>query len=129
MAKFAFKREGGQGPISLTPEQFLERYFGKTEVCGTMLTNLEEFAPKLRVNFEALINYVNRGYRPKSVVHEQHTKEGEMPYIFLTMGLRSGSVELMLFSEGKLVTFLEELQDGKVSVGFNFNELMDFLNK
>jgi hypothetical protein len=113
----------------MTPESFVARCFdNNVEAFKTMLNDLDEFAPNLKANLESFINYANLGYKVNSVVRERRHKTSEMPYVHLTMGLRNGDVPLMLFSEGKLISFLQDYQAGKLKVEFSFQELMNYIN-
>ncbi len=129
MKRFTFRSGEAAAAETLTPESFLAKYFGGTEVFSNMTTELDEFAPKLRSNLESCIDFTNRGYKVNSVIEKREHKTTNMPYVYMTMSMRNGDVPLMLLNEGNIAEFLQDYQAGKVIVGFNYQELQSFINK
>lgn len=129
MRKFSFRAGEAAGSETLSPEAFLAKYFGGPEAFSTMEADLKEFAPKLNANLASCVDFVNRGYKVNSLIEQKDHLATNMPYVFLTMGLRNGNVPLMLLDEANIADFLRDYQEGKVKIDFSYQELLDFIKK
>jgi len=108
---------------SLTASDFFLKYQTKAEF-NQMDSDLKEFAPKMRFNFQSFVNLSHRGYKIDSLIESREHLKTSMPYLFFTLDIGNKSAKVMLYNADGIEKFVSDCQSQLVKVDFTFEELI-----
>lgn len=99
----------------------------KLETLKDLLRHLET-AHSFRNQYSRFFDCANEGHNVRGPVVKRTQRENQKDYIFLNMRRGRTQSEMTIYLFDNLEKFIRDYADGRISIDFNWNDLVEFCN-